>query len=102
MTPADRKRLSVRANIIKSLAHPSRLIIVEALAEKEMCVCDLAELVGADISTVSKHLSLLKVSGIVEDEKRGSMVFYRLRTRCVFKFFDCIEALSREAISSKT
>lgn len=101
MTPSDRKRLSMRANIIKSLSHPSRLLMVEALSAKELCVCELAELVGADMSTVSKHLSILRNAGIVEDEKRGSMVFYRLRTRCVFQFFDCVEAISRESTSAK-
>lgn len=75
--------------------------MVEALSAKELCVCELAELVGADMSTVSKHLSILRNAGIVEDEKRGSMVFYRLRTRCVFKFFDCVEAISRESNSVK-
>lgn len=101
MAPADRKRLAGRATIIKSLAHPSRLLIVEALSDKEHCVCELAELVGADMSTVSKHLSILRNAGIVEDDKRGSMVFYRLRTRCVLKFFDCVEAISRESNSEK-
>jgi len=101
MIPSDRQRLSARANIIKSLSHPSRLLMVEALSEKEKCVCDLAALVGADMSTVSKHLSVLKNAGIVEDEKRGSMVFYRLRTRCVFRFLDCVESISRESESSK-
>lgn len=101
MTPIDRKRLTARANTIKSLSHPSRLLMVEALSAKELCVCELAELVGSDMSTVSKHLSILRNAGIVEDEKRGSMVFYRLRTRCVFKFFECVEAISRESNATK-
>lgn len=97
MPSIDRRRLINRAAIIKSLAHPSRLQIVEELSGRERCVCELAEAVGADMSTVSKHLSLLRNAGIVEDEKRGAMVFYRLRTRCIFKFLDCVETLSREA-----
>ena len=76
--------------------------MVDALSAKELCVCELAELVGSDMSTVSKHLSILRNAGIVEDEKRGSMVFYRLRTRCVFKFFECVEAISRESNSTKS
>ncbi len=102
MTAADRRRLTARANIIKSLAHPSRLLMVEALSEKELCVCELATLVGADMSTVSKHLSILRNSGILEDEKRGSMVYYRLRTKCVSRFFDCVEAIARESNLTRT
>lgn len=91
-----------RARMIKALAHPSRLLMVEELSARERCVCELAELVGADMSTVSKHLSILRNAGIVEDEKRGSMVFYRLRTRCIFRFFECVEAISRESAMAKS
>ncbi|MFP4285939.1 MAG: ArsR/SmtB family transcription factor, partial [Desulfovermiculus sp.] len=51
------------------------------------------EMVGADVSTVSKHLSLLKESGLVEYDKRGTQIFYSLAAPCVLNFFDCLEAL---------
>lgn len=86
-------RYRARANIIKAMAHPSRLLIIDALAVKELCVCELTELIGADTSTVSKHLSVLKNAGIVIDEKRGSMVFYRLRVGCIMNFFGCVESV---------
>ncbi len=82
-----------KADIIKALAHPSRLAMVEALAGGEMCVCHLQELVGSDMSTVSKHLSLLKHAGIVRDRKEGLWVHYSLRTPCVLDFLGCIEAM---------
>ncbi len=82
-----------RARVMKALAHPSRLFIVNELASKERCVHELARLIGADISTVSKHLSVLKAAGIVQDEKRGSQVYYNLRVPCVLKFMDCVEAV---------
>ena len=89
-------RYRLRARIIKALAHPSRLMMVDELSRGERCVCELTDLVGADISTVSKHLSLLKKAGIVQDEKRGLQVFYRLRCPCILRFFDCIEAVIEE------
>jgi DNA-binding transcriptional ArsR family regulator len=85
-----------KADIIKALAHPSRLAMVDALAAGEMCVCHLQELVGSDMSTVSKHLSLLKHAGIVQDRKEGLWVYYSLRTPCVLKFLGCIEAMVKE------
>jgi DNA-binding transcriptional ArsR family regulator len=85
-----------RAAVVKALAHPSRLLIVDELSRGERCVCELTDLVGSDISTVSKHLSVLKKAGIVQDEKRGLQVFYRLRCPCVLRFFDCIEAVIEE------
>ena len=83
-----------RATIVKALAHPARLKIVDELAEHdERCVCELTELVGSDMSTVSRHLAQLRAAGIVEDEKRGQMVFYRLRVKCILGFFDCVESV---------
>jgi len=92
----DRKthaRYEARARIIKALAHPTRLFLVDELSKRERCVCELTDMVGADVSTVSKHLSLLKAAGIVTDEKRGNQVFYSLRVPCVLRFFDCVGAV---------
>ena len=54
-------------------------------------------MVGADVSTVSKHLSLLKNAGIVEDDKRGTQVFYSLKVPCVLNFFTCVESVLESA-----
>ena len=91
-----RRRLEAQARVIKALAHPSRLFLVEELCKQEHCVCELAEMVGSDVSTVSKHLSLLRQAGIVEDEKRGKQVFYRLRMGCAVDFTSCAGAILEE------
>ncbi len=82
-----------RARIIKAMGHPSRLAMLHALADGEMCVCDLRDLVGADLSTVSKHLSVMKRAGLVEDRKEGLRVNYRLRVPCILDFMNCVEAV---------
>ncbi len=87
-------RYDARARIIKALAHPARLLIVDELSKTaERCVCELTELIGSDMSTVSRHLAQLKNAGIIEDEKRGQMVFYRLRVKCILNFFECVESV---------
>ncbi len=96
MDAKTQARYEARARIIKAMAHPTRLFMVDQLAKGEKCVCELTEMVGADISTVSKHLSLLRNAGIVEDEKRGLMVFYKLRTPCVLNLFACIEGVMKK------
>ncbi|NLF15901.1 MAG: winged helix-turn-helix transcriptional regulator [Lentisphaerae bacterium] len=93
MDEHSRARFEARARIVKALGHPSRLAMIDELSRGERCVCELREVVGADLSTVSKHLTLLKTVGIVEDDKRGVQVFYRLKVPCVLKFFGCIEAV---------
>lgn len=86
-----------QARVLKALAHPSRLLIVQELSRGERCVCELAELVGAEMPTVSRHLALLREAGIVDDEKRGVQVFYRLKTPCVMNFFQCIAEVRSRA-----
>ena len=69
--------------------------IVEELAAGERCVCDLVDLVdlvGLGWSAVSRHLAVLKAAGVLEDEKRGLQVFYRLALPCVKSFTDCLDA----------
>jgi len=93
MDEKTQARLEARARIIKAMAHPTRLFIIEELSRSERCVCDLTAMIGADVSTVSRHLSVLKNAGIVLDERRGSQVFYRLRLDCILNFFSCVEAV---------
>jgi len=86
-------RYEAQAEIIKALAHPTRLYLVDELSHGEKCVHDLADKVGMDMSTISKHLSILKGAGIVADDKRGLNVFYRIRATCILKCFGCVGEL---------
>ncbi|MBU3915013.1 metalloregulator ArsR/SmtB family transcription factor [bacterium] len=86
-------RYEEQARIIKALAHPSRLMIIEELNRAKRCVSELTELVGSDTSTVSKHLSVLKNAGLVFIEKKGTTVFYHLRMPCILNFFSCVESV---------
>jgi DNA-binding transcriptional ArsR family regulator len=83
-----------QARVFKALGHPTRLFMVLELGKGERCVCELQELVGADMSTVSKHLSVLREANLVRDERRGAQVFYSLTAPCVLSFMGCIEGLS--------
>ena len=93
MDPKTQAKFDLRAGIMKAMAHPTRLFIVDELSRNERCVHELTEMIGADMSTVSKHLSVLKNAGIVRDEKRGLNVFYTLRLGCVLNFFSCAESV---------
>jgi ArsR family transcriptional regulator len=70
-------------------------MIAESLADGERCVCELTEVVGADMSTVSKHLALMKSAGLIEAEKRGLNVYYRLSCPCFSDFFRCVDMITR-------
>lgn len=86
-------QLDRRVSVIKALAHPSRLTIAEALQAGPVCVGDLEKRIGADMSTVSKHLSLMRNAGLVTCERRGVQVFYRLTCVCLPDFLRCIDEL---------
>ena len=91
MPPASQAAVKRRALVLKALGHPSRIRILELLSQGETCVCDIAPVVGSDMSTVSRHLSVLRQAGIIEDDKRGLKVFHRLSMPCVLDFFRCID-----------
>ena len=94
MKRAERVKYETRAKVLKALAHPARLKLVDVLAEHdEVCVCDLTKEIRMDMSTVSRHLTQLKNAGIVESDKRGQMVFYSLRVKCLKSLFGCIESV---------
>jgi len=95
MDPQERARFEAQAQVIKAMAHPTRLFIVDRLSSREHCVCELTEMIGQDVSTVSRHLSLLRNAGIIHDEKRGTQVFYRLRMPCVLSFFSCVTSVMK-------
>jgi len=101
MSASKQSLATTRATVIKAMAHPSRLLCLDALMAGECCVAELTELVGADMSTVSKHLSLLRSVGLVTVEKRGLQVFYRIACPCLGEFFSCMDDLAASARSSR-
>jgi len=94
--PSDTESLKLRARVISSLAHPSRLLIVEALEQGEKTVTELTSIVGSDISTVSRHLGVLRNAGIIDSRKDANKVFYRLLTPCLTSFLKCVEQVLSE------
>ena len=93
MNLKEKLKCTAKAKVIKALGHPTRLWMTEQLANGEKCVCEFVDVIDADFSTISKHLSVLKQAGIVEDEKRGKQVFYRLKVPCILKFISCVETV---------
>lgn len=87
--------------ILKALSDSNRLRIISMLKERELCVCEITEILQLATSTVSKHLSLLKEAGLIEDEKEGKWVNYKiapLRSKLVSDCLDLIETHSEHDI----
>ena len=87
----DTAAYEIRAELLKAVAHPARLMMVDALAKGEKCVCELQELVGSAMPTVSQHLAKMKSAGIIVGRREGNKVYYRLLVPCITKVFPCID-----------
>lgn len=90
MEKFNKEKCSRPAKKFKALGHPVRLWIAQQLLDSEHCVQEFVQLADFDFSTISQHLSALKEADVLEDEKRGKQVFYRLKCECVRKFLECV------------
>ena len=81
--PSD-KSIEQRAKILKAIADPVRLQIIEYLREEEKCVCKIIPALGKKQSTVSKHLNILYDSGILDRRIDGKWTFYRIKNPKIF------------------
>jgi ArsR family transcriptional regulator len=88
-----------RVAAIKALAHPTRLMIAEALASGPLCVSEIHALTDADLSTVSKHLTLMREAGWLACEKQGLHIHYRLACDCLPTFLRCIDSIGCSSTS---
>ncbi len=95
------RHYEARARIAKALAHPSRLLMLDALVQGELCVCDLTDLVGANQSTVSKHLAVLRGAGLVVRRRQGTMTYYGLQAVCLEGFWTCLENVLRRNLEEQ-
>lgn len=90
MLTRETKALNVRkAALIKAVAHPLRVAMIDYLKDGEQCVCDIATHVGAERSNVSRHLGLMQRAGVLRSRKDGLQVYYELRTPCILNFLNC-------------
>ena len=78
------------AKVLKAIAHPVRLQIVELLQAGEMCVGDIVEALGGKQAVTSQQLNMMKAKGVLSCRRDGARVYYRIENRNVIKLLDCI------------
>ena len=86
----------LKGEIIKALANPIRLMIVDALRSGEKSVSQIIEITKEEQSNISKSLGILKSNGLIKDRKEGSSVFYSLKICCINEFFCCLDSIISE------
>lgn len=83
---------------LKAAADPTRTRMLKMLERRELCVCQVQAVLGLAVSTVSKHLSILKLAGLVEDRRDGKWVTYRLARAGESAYVRPVLAMLRGAI----
>jgi rhodanese-related sulfurtransferase/DNA-binding transcriptional ArsR family regulator len=94
------KVYSELARITKSMANPHRLEIIELLAQGEFSVEQIAEQTHLTIANASQHLQVLKMAQLVEINRQGNFIYYRLSNDNVFKAWKALRELGVERIES--
>lgn len=89
------EELIARARVMRALASPARLKIIDELSRGERCMCELQPLFPISKSTLSRHVSELRNVGIVVERREGVKYFLRLQTPCILKIFDCTMGVIR-------
>lgn len=92
MSPQDPK-LNQQVTLLKALGHPSRLWIVLSLMESERSVREMQQGLGQDLSTVSRHLLVLRNAGLINFDKRGKYSFYHMNCDHLDGLFEALNAL---------
>jgi len=73
-------------NVFKALSDPNRIRIVKMLSERELCMCEVREILDLSNSTVSKHLTILRDAGLVLDSKDGKWVNFQINNKSEQRF----------------
>jgi ArsR family transcriptional regulator len=97
----EKRLYRARAGIIRALAHPLRLEMLEVLSKGERCVSDIAKNVGSERSSASRHLAVLAKADLVNTRKDGLNIYYSLKCPCVVDFFACVEQVLKEQLNEK-
>ncbi|MGQ9632332.1 MAG: ArsR/SmtB family transcription factor [bacterium] len=94
-----RDGMRLKADWLKALAQPVRLRIIELLRGGEKCVCEIAPLLGEEQSNVSRHLAVLRNSGLVAFRKEGVSTYYRVADERVFEILDIVDAILKSSLN---
>jgi len=86
----DKEAAEHVAKVMKAVAHPVRLEIIELLEKREMCVGDIVEALGVKQAITSQQLNMMKNKGVLGCRRDGNKVFYRIENKNVIRLLACI------------
>jgi len=94
----EEKVLELKAEILKALAQPTRLKILELLRNGEKCICEIVPAINGEQSNISRHISLMQKSHLVTTRKDGVKVMVKVRDPKIFEILDSVSLLLKKQI----
>jgi len=90
--------LELKAEVLKALAQPTRLKILELLRNGERCICEIVPAINGEQSNISRHISLMQKSHLVTTRKEGVKVMVKVRDPKIFEILDSVSLLLKKQI----
>ncbi|AHF06259.1 ArsR/SmtB family transcription factor [Desulfitobacterium metallireducens] len=89
----------IKSDFFKALAHPTRVAILERIADQEVCVCEIIEDLGLEQSNVSQHLAILRKQNIITSTKAGLQVHYQIKYPEVLEILKTVESIMTKQLN---
>ena len=94
----EERVLELKAEILKALAQPTRLKILELLRNGEKCICEIVPAINGEQSNISRHISLMQKSHLVTTRKDGVKVMVKVKDPKIFEILDNVSFLLKKQI----
>ncbi len=98
----DERVLELKAEILKALAQPTRLRILELIRNGEKCICEIIPAINGEQSNISRHISLMQKSNLVTTRKDGVKVMVKVKDPKIFDILDQVSAILKTQVSEQS
>jgi DNA-binding transcriptional ArsR family regulator len=100
--PMEERILELKAEVLKALAQPTRLKILELLRNGEKCICEIVPAINGEQSNISRHISLMQKSHLVTTRKDGVKVMVKVSDPKIFEILDSINIILRNRMKEQS
>jgi ArsR family transcriptional regulator len=97
----EERVLELKAEILKALAQPTRLKILELLRNGEKCICEIVPAINGEQSNISRHISLMQKSHLITTRKDGVKVMVKVRDPEIFNILDKVSAILKNQMNEQ-
>ncbi len=98
----EERVLELKAEILKALAQPTRLRILELLRDGERCICEIVPAINGEQSNISRHISLMQKSNLVTTRKDGVKVMVKVSDPKIFDLLDRVSSILRTRMNEQS